>query len=54
MDIRTEYDVIIVGAGVAGLAAGTAAARAGAATLALDAADEIARKVKGEVIRRDN
>lgn len=50
----TEYDVIVVGAGVAGLAAGTASARTGAKTLVVDAANEIARKVKGEVIRREN
>jgi len=50
----SEYDVIVVGAGVAGLAAGTASARAGAKTLVVDAADEIARKVKGEVIRSEN
>ena len=54
MEFQSEYDVIVVGAGVAGLAAGTASARAGAKTLVLDAASEIARKVKGEVIRRNN
>jgi len=54
MDFQTEYDVITVGAGVAGLAAGAASARAGATTLVIDAANEIARKVKGEVIRREN
>lgn len=54
MNFQSEYDVIVVGAGVAGLAAGTGAARAGARTVVLDAAPEIARKVKGEVIRRQN
>ncbi len=54
MKLQSEYDVIIVGAGVAGLAAGTASARAGARTLVLDAVDEVARKVKGEVIRSGN
>jgi flavin-dependent dehydrogenase len=54
MNFQPEYDVIVVGAGVAGLAAGAASARAGASTLVIDAADEIARKVKGEVIKSDN
>ena len=54
MKLQSEYDVIVVGAGVAGLAAGAASARAGARTLVIDAADEIARKVKGEVIKRDS
>jgi digeranylgeranylglycerophospholipid reductase len=54
MRFESEYDVIVVGAGVAGLAAGAAAARAGAKTLVVDAADEIARKVKGEVLKAEN
>lgn len=54
MNLQPEYDVIIVGAGVAGLAAGTASARSGAKTLVLDAAPEVARKVKGEVIKREH
>lgn len=54
MKSQSEYDVIVVGAGVAGLAAATASARAGAKTLVLERAPEIAVKVKGEVIKRDN
>ena len=54
MTLQSEYDVIAVGAGVAGLAAGVAAARAGAKTLVLDAAHEVAMKVKGEIIRKEN
>ena len=54
MNFESEYDVIVVGAGVAGLAAGAASARAGAKTLVVDAADEIARKVKGEVLKAEN
>jgi digeranylgeranylglycerophospholipid reductase len=54
MNLELEYDVIVVGAGVAGLAAGAASARGGAKTLVVDAADEIARKVKGEVLKAEN
>ncbi|GAB4346633.1 MAG: NAD(P)/FAD-dependent oxidoreductase [Candidatus Abyssubacteria bacterium] len=54
MKLEPEYDIIVVGAGVAGLAAATASARAGACTLVLEAAPEVAMKVKGEVIRRNN
>lgn len=54
MNLQSEYDVIVVGAGVAGLAAGAASARAGAKTLVLDGAPEVAMKVKGEIIRRNN
>jgi flavin-dependent dehydrogenase len=49
-----DSDVIIVGAGVAGLAAATASARAGARTIILDAASEIGAKVKGEVVKQNN
>ena len=54
MNLGSEYDIIVVGAGVAGLAAGTASSRAGAKTLVIDAAPEIAMKTKGEIIKKDN
>ncbi len=54
MNLASEYDVIVVGAGVAGLGAGAASARAGAKTLVIDAAPEVAMKTKGEIIKRDN
>ncbi|RJP17158.1 MAG: FAD-dependent oxidoreductase [Candidatus Abyssobacteria bacterium SURF_5] len=50
---KSDYDVIVVGAGVAGLAAAVASARADATTLVLDAASEVASKVKGEVIKQN-
>ena len=49
-----DYDLIIVGAGVAGLAAATASARAGARVVIFDAAPQIAAKIKGEVIKENN
>ena len=35
--MRTDWDVIVIGAGLAGLAAGATATRAGSATLVLEA-----------------
>lgn len=49
-----DCDVIVIGAGVAGLAAATASARFGARTIILDAASEIGARVKGEVIKQNN
>jgi flavin-dependent dehydrogenase len=54
MNLNAEYDIVVVGAGVAGLSAGTASARSGARTLVIDAAPEVAMKTKGEIIRSDN
>lgn len=48
------YDIAVVGAGVAGLAAATASARTGARTILLDAAPEVAAKAKGEVIKKNH
>jgi flavin-dependent dehydrogenase len=52
--IHYDADIVVVGAGVAGLAAATASARAGGRTIVLEASAEIAPKVKGEVIKQNN
>jgi len=49
-----DCDIAVIGAGVAGLAAATASSRAGARTILVDAAPEVAAKVKGEVIKQKN